>query len=250
MARILKTYIGDIFCEFIVQNKIADTIILLPGFPSSNKMDSEMKFLYKKGYNVFFPRFKGSFQSKGFFLEDNPVEELRIFANKLKKEKIINLWDMSKVSFKIDRLILFGQSFSGAIACGLVAKVKNFRKLVLFSPVWDFKKHNLLINEQDLNHLIPFVKRAYQNLYRIKFDNLVKEMSKFEEINDYFYVKKIKIPLLVLNDSSDKTVSIEHSRNMKEKLKRLKILEHNLGHGFNLKVLENCWNEIEKYLKN
>jgi pimeloyl-ACP methyl ester carboxylesterase len=250
MTRILKTYIGDIFCEFIVQNKIADTIILLPGFPSSNKMDSEMKFLYNKGYNVFFPRFKGSFQSKGFFLENNPVEELKIFTDKLKKEKIINLWNMEEVSFKINNLILFGQSFSGAISCGLVAVVNDFNKLVLFSPVWDFEKHNSSGEEQDLNHLISFVKRAYKNLYRIKFDNLVQKMSKFKEVHDSLYIKEIKIPILVLNDPNDKTVSIEHSKNLGRKLKNLKILEHNLGHGFNLKILENCWGEIEKYLKN
>ncbi len=246
VERILKAYYKDIFCEFIVQDKIANTIILLPGFPSSNKLDSEMKFLYKKGYNVFFPRFKGSFQSKGFFLKENIVKELKSFITELKKEKITNLWDLNEIHFKINKLVLFGQSFSGAISCGLAAIEKSFDKLVLFSPVWDFKIHNKFGNEQDLSHLVPFVKRAYTNLYRIKFDNLVNAILKFKETSPSFYAERIKIPILVLNDPADKTVSIEHSKNMKKIVKNLKIIKHHEGHGINLKILKNYWKEISK----
>ncbi|GEM_PF-6533945 len=249
VERIIKAYYGDIFYECMVHDKIADTIILLPGFPSSNKLDSEIKFLYQKGYNVFFPRFKGSFQSKGFFLQNNIVRELKSFVDELKKGKITNLWDLEEMSFQTRNLILFGQSFSGAISCGLVAIEKSFDKLVLFSPVWDFKTHNKFNNEQNLNSLIPFVKRAYANLYRIKFDNLVETVLKFKETRPAFYVKKIKIPLMVLNDPDDKTASIKHSENMKKLFKDLKIIKHHGGHGFNLKILENCWSEIGAYLK-
>jgi hypothetical protein len=58
VERILKAFYGGVFCEFMVQEKAADTVVLLPGFPSSNRLNSEMKFLYKKGYNVFFQDLK------------------------------------------------------------------------------------------------------------------------------------------------------------------------------------------------
>ena len=249
VKNILKGYYGDIFCEFMVHDKIADTIILLPGFPSSNKLNSEMEFLFKKGYNVFFPRFKGSFQSKGVFLKGNIVKELKSFITKLKKEKITNLWDLNEINFKINKLILFGSSFSGAISCGLIAIEESFEKLVLFSPVWDFENHNKLGNEEDLNHLVQFVKRAYVNLYKIKFDNLVNAVLRFKETSPSFYSKQIKIPILVLNDPKDKIVSIKHSKDMEKLIKNLKIIKHHEGHGFNLKLLENYWKKIDGYLK-
>lgn len=66
---ILKAYYGDIFFEFIVHDKPAEAILYLEGFPSSGSHEQEIGFLYKKGYNVFVPHYKGTYQSRGRFLE-------------------------------------------------------------------------------------------------------------------------------------------------------------------------------------
>ncbi|NMB66517.1 hypothetical protein GYA25_00435 [Candidatus Woesearchaeota archaeon] len=44
MVNILKAYYGNIFFEFLTHNEPADAILILPGFPSSNKEDDLMKF--------------------------------------------------------------------------------------------------------------------------------------------------------------------------------------------------------------
>lgn len=251
---ILKAYYGDIFFEFLVHDKEEgkrEGIVILPGFPSSNKYDSEMRYLYEKGYNVFFPRYKGTYQSKGKFLDENIVEGLKKFLEELKKGKAKSLWDNSLVNFSVENIIIFGGSFSGAISCGLCALDKEIKKLVLFSPVWDFKKHNESGDEQDLNKLIPFVKRAYENLYRIKFTKLSEEIGKFKECSPEFYLEKLnknKTEILVLHDPKDTSVTFNNSLNMSNKLPNIKLIRHSKGHAWDINLIEENWKEIGKFL--
>lgn len=229
---ILKSYYKKIFFEFLTHKDKRDTVIFLSGFPSSNQRDEVMYFFYEKGFNVFFPRFKGTFQSEGKFLETNPVDDLLFFIKELKKGRAKNLWDMDKVNFKIGKINVFGDSFSGAIACGLAARSEDVSKIILASPVLDYKKHNLNGDEQDLDALTLFVKRAYKNLYRYSFNSLQKEINKFKEISPDFYLKLLNKPILLFHDPNDRGVSMKHSKILFGNMKNCKIIETNTGHGF------------------
>jgi pimeloyl-ACP methyl ester carboxylesterase len=255
---ILKAYYGKMFFEFLVHDEDweRDTVIILSGFPSSNKYDSEMRFLFDRGYNVFFPRYNGMYQSKGNFLEENVVLELEKFIEELKKGKAKSLWDNKICKFSVGKIIILGGSFSGAIACGLSAiaggNERGISKIVLFSPVWDFKKHNELGDEQNLEELVPFVKRAYKNLYRIKFTNLADKMSGFKECSPEFYLERMKenkISLLVLHDPNDKTVSIKHTLDIAKRYPYLRSIKHSKGHGWNYELLEERWEDILSFIK-
>ena len=243
---ILKSYYGDMFFEFMVHEKPKDTILVLEGFPASANHNLEIKFLYNNGYNVIWPHYTGTYQSKGEFLEKNIVTELSEFVLELKKEKAINLWDMKEINFGIKKLILFGGSFSGAISCSLATQ-KNFDKMVLFAPVWDFKKHNDNGSEQDLDKLIPFVKRAYRNLIRFRWDSLVEQMNKFNEVSLEYYENKLKLPILVLHDPEDGIVSIKHTKELQEKISSVQIIEHDQGHGMK-DALESKWDYVHDFL--
>mgnify|MGYP007017149674 CR=1 FL=1 len=54
---IVKSYFDNIFFESLIHKKPSDAIIIFPGFPSSNKQDDIINFLYNKGFNVFFPSY-------------------------------------------------------------------------------------------------------------------------------------------------------------------------------------------------
>jgi esterase/lipase len=246
---ILKSYYEEIFFEFLIHNDKKDCIILLSGFPSSNQRDEIMHFFYEKGFNVFFPRFKGTFQSEGKFLETNPVSDLLSFIKELKKGYAKNLWDMNKINFKVGKIYVIGDSFSGAIACGLGACSKDVSKIILASPVLDYKKHNIDGNEQDLDALTLFVKRAYKNLYRYSFSSLQKQLDKFKEISPSFYLKSLNKPILLLHDPNDNTVSIKHSKTLFKNMRNCKIIEANIGHGFR-RVLSKYPNLILDFLNN
>jgi len=245
---ILKSRHEDIFFEFLIHKNPSQAIILLPGFPSSNNLDEIMRFFYSKGYNVFFPRFKGSYQSKGEFMKDNPVEDIHKFINFIKNGKAKSLWDLKYKSFKITEFVIITGSFGCPIACGLSTKNNLISKIILINPVWDFRKHNENKDEQDLNKLIKFVKNAYLNLYRIKFSNLEYQMRKFKEIDFNFYSSKIHIPILVLYDPKDLTVSYKHTLNASKIIPLVTTLQHNMGHKFNKEIFERYWNNIHNFL--
>ncbi|MBS3157365.1 alpha/beta hydrolase [Candidatus Woesearchaeota archaeon] len=226
---ILKAYYNKIFFEFLVhKDDFVDAIIILPGFPSSNNEDELMQFFYENGFNVFYLRYGGSFQSKGYFLESNPSDDITQCIKYINRGKIVSLWDMEEKSFKNRDLIFLTGSFGGAIACSIVAKSNHLiSRIILSAPVWDFDKHNTTYEEQNLSHLSDFVKRAYQNLYRIKFNNLINQLHKFKELSPEYYLQKLNCPLLVFYDQEDKTVSIEHTREIIKKIKKGRLIEHN-----------------------
>ena len=246
---ILKAYYGDTFFEFLTHDCPAETIILYAGFPSSNNYDNEIRFLHEKGYNVFYPRFAGTFQSNGNFLKENIVKEIQNFLQELKDGKALSLWDLKEINFQTKDLILMGGSFSGAILCGVAAIESSVKKLVLHSPVLDFKKHNQDGNEQDLTNLTSFVKRAYQNLYRFEFSDLNEALDKVEEIKSSFYEDKLKIPVLITHDQEDQVVSIKHSLELKNKLPNVKLIKHSFGHGLSPKLIESIWINLNDFLE-
>ncbi len=222
----------------------------MPGFPSSNNEDKLMRLFYEKGFNIFYLRYKGTFQSKGYFLESNPTTDLIQCIKQINKGKTVSLWDMKEKNFKNKDIIILTGSFGGAIACGIAAKSKQLiSKIILSAPVWDFDKHNTKHKEQDLSQLLEFVKRAYQNLYRIRFTNLKDQLRKFKELSPDYYLQKINCPLIVFHDKEDKTVSIENTKEMIKKIKKIRIIEHNLGHGLSEELIKKYWNEIEKFIK-
>lgn len=248
---ILKAYYNGGFFEFLIhKDKSTDAIIILPGFPSSNNEDDLMRFFYEKGFNVFYLRYKGSFQSNGYFLESNIIDDMIKAIDYINKGRVISLWDMEKKSFENKRLILLTGSFGGAIACGIASKSNHLiSKIILSAPVWDFNKHNTIYKEQDLYHLLDFVKRAYKNLYRIKFNNLITCLNKFRNLSPNYYLQKLSCPILILHDPEDKTVSIMHTKEIIKQIKGSELIEHNLGHGLSEELIERYWSEIGNFIK-
>lgn len=240
---ILRAYYKKIFFQFILRDKKSDAIIILPGFPSSGPDEEIMYKFNNAGFNVFFINYPGSFQSKGSFLESNPVNDITEFIDYLNKGKCTSLWDQKEKTFSNKGYILVGSSFGGAIACGIASKREDIKKLVLFSPVLDFNLHDST-KEQNLEFITGFVKRSYQNIYRIKFDNLVGQLKKFKELSSKEYLKKIKIPVYIFHNPNDKTVFISHSRELVNKLPNSKLIEHDLGHGISNKIIDKYMSEI------
>ncbi len=247
---VLKGYYGGIFFEFVLQDRIADAVIILPAFPGRNDYNELIDIFFSRGYHVFVPRYRGSYQSTGSFLAKNPVDDLILFAKNLDKGWAKSLWDMNKQEFKINKKILVTGSFGGAIACALAAKQPGFSHLILAAPIWDFSKHNEKGDEQDLKHISDFVKRAYKNCYRIKFEDLQQRMVKFSELKPEFYLSAlVNFPILVLHDPNDKTVSFNHTQEIIPKFNKLTYIEHYLGHGISDHLINAFWPEIDKFIK-
>jgi esterase/lipase len=248
--RTYKAYYKDIYFEFVVHKGKRDSILILPGFPSYHNLKERMKFFYDKGYNVFFPRYKGSYQSKGYFLEENPLISLKKFVNSLMEGKAISLYDMKEFNFEVKELIVLGICFSGPFSLALSSLDSRINKLILFSPAWDFGFNQKINGSQSLNDTLSFVKRAYKNLYRIKFKDLKKKLNSFKELHYRFYGKNNSFYLLVFIDERDpRNYSSKFKKDFLDK-NNLKIIKHRKGHGLKLEIVENYWKEIENFLEN
>lgn len=246
---VLRAYYGGIFFEFVLQDRTADAVIILPGFPGRNDYNDLIRVFFERGYHVFVPRYRGSYQSSGSFLSKNPVDDLILFTKNLDKGFAKSLWDNKKQGFKINKKIIVASGFSGPIACGLAAKHPEFSHLILASPIWDYQKHNTLGDEQDLQQFTDFAKRAYKNCYRIPFADILKKLGKFKELSPDYYIPKLGLPILVMHDPNDKIVSFRHTKDMLNKLKKPTYIEHYLGHGLTDSLVNAFWKEIDKFIK-
>ena len=103
--QVQRAYFGGIFFEFVLQDRLADAIIILPGFPSGNDFNDLIKFFYDRGYHVFVPRYRGTYQSSGVFMSKNPVDDMMFFLEHLKDGEVKSLWDMKKREFRINKKI-------------------------------------------------------------------------------------------------------------------------------------------------
>jgi len=249
-GHIERAYFGGTFFEFALQNRTADAVIILPDFPSRNKYDNLIKLFYDRGYHVFVPRYKGSYQSNGKFLSKNIVDELIDFIDDLEKGQLKSLWDLKKRDFKVNRKLLVGYSFSAPIALGLAAKTQKFSHIILMSPIWDFSTYKPEDDEKDLKKLSEFVQRAYKNCYRYTFKDIMKKLKKFKELSPEFYLPiLLKKPILVMHDPNDKVVSFKYTKEKLGELQNATYIEHLLGHKFTDSLISSHWQMIDKFIK-
>ena len=87
----------------------------LPSNPSSK--GQLMQELSGHGYDVFFPRYEGTWESKGTFLERTPSEAIIEFIKILKKG--ISTGNKEYLAGKI---FLLGASFGGGVALDIATK--------------------------------------------------------------------------------------------------------------------------------
>lgn len=248
MTFILKSFAKDIFFEYKTHKEPSKAIILLPGFPSNNNQDKIINLLFEEGYNIFFMRYKGSFQSKGAFLEQDPSQEIKELLLQLETETTINLWDETGSKFKNTEYIILTGSFSGAISLGV--DEEKIKKIILCSPVWDYTEHNKDNDEQELSHLTKFVKKAWNNLYNYDFKDVQEQMKNFENCKWKNYKDKIKgKKVLILHDQNDKTTSIKHTHKHIEEIPSIKLIEHNRGHGMNILLIKQYVSEIKQFIE-
>lgn len=213
MPYLIKSYYEETFFEALLQETSTPTIILLSGFPSNNNYDDIMYFYYNKGFNVFYPRYSGFYQSGGTFLEEGMITKLIDFVNYIKKGSIINLWDNSKVSFKAEDIIICSGSLGGSVAIAIAKNIK-IDKMILFSPVFDFLQHNVHGDEQDLNAIGEFTRKAYKNCIRLKSGDLSTQLSSNSELKNDLELDQTKV--LIFHDPLDETVNIRNSIHFSE----------------------------------
>ncbi len=163
MPEILRTrFAQDIVSEFLSPRKPSRKVIILcSGMPSIPKKDALLRFFSAKGYWVFLPRYRGSWESGGEFLKVSPHQDILDIIDQLPRG-FTDLRSGRKYKLKPEKLFVIGNSFGGPAAL-LVSNDPRVTKVVAISPVIDWRYPS---RDEPPTKLVPFVRDAFGAGYR------------------------------------------------------------------------------------
>ena len=128
----------DIVAEFWMPRKPSHKAIILcdgcPTMPSKRKVG---EFFARKGYWVFHPRYRGSWESGGKFLAKSPDDDILLVAKGL-NAGFRNVFDNIEYLLDIHEIVVVGASFGGAAAI-LSLKSPLITKAIALSPLIDWR---------------------------------------------------------------------------------------------------------------
>jgi esterase/lipase len=166
----------EIVAEFLPptrSGKKQKVIVLCDGMPSIPRKQSLMEFLARKGYWVFYPRYRGAWESGGQFLEKSPHEDILNVIDELPKG-IREVTFGQRFSLSPDEIFVIGGSFGGAAAI-LSSLDPRVKKVIANCPVVDWA---ILSGSEKVETSNPsyaaYIREAFGNGYRLADQNWEK----------------------------------------------------------------------------
>ena len=247
-----RTRIGkDIVAEFTIprtetQQKEGKVIILCPGAPSMPGKSVLLEFLAVKGFHVLLPRYRGTWESSGKFLENEPTEDIKEVIDAL-SQPLLSLYEGQSYSFpKKLQIFLFASSFGGP-ASFFLSKDKRVSKVVALSPVCDWLAPSATEPLESMNDVSKMLygegyrmaKKGWMKLAKGDFYN---PMTAFDRID----AKKV----LILHAEDDDIVGIESVERYAVVTDANLLVSKEGGHlGLSEIMSPETWKEVVKFLK-
>ena len=163
----------EIVAEFLppaTSSKQHNVIILCDGMPSIPRKQSLVEYLSGKGYWVFYPRWRGAWESGGQFLERSPHEDILDIVGELPKG-IQELAFGRRFSCSPGKIFVIGGSFGGAAAI-LCSLDRRITKVIANCPVVDWAILRKEQQKETSNPSYPaYIRAAFGNGYRLSAAN-------------------------------------------------------------------------------
>ena len=236
--------VGDLF---LPQGKSSNVqlAIFVHGY-RSDKNGSKAKILSsalpEKGIGLFVIDLSGRGESEGNF-EDSTVTQ---YIDDLKCA-INVIIDMGVAD--PEKLAVIGSSLGGLVVLQETAKDERIKGLVCISPTsqapWKGKEE---FAEQRVKE---WKEKGYTFTESKRFGKMRINYSFYEDLlnyRDYSVYESIKIPVLVLHGTADKSVPVEHSRELIKHIENSKLIEFE-GADHNYSKKEDCDKMINETIK-
>jgi pimeloyl-ACP methyl ester carboxylesterase len=150
--------------------KRQQAIILCDGMPSMPRKQPLVEYLSRKGYWVFYPRWRGAWESGGQFLARSPHQDILDIVSELPKG-FRELAFGRKFRCSPEKIFVIGGSFGGAAAI-LSSLDPRITKVIANCPVVDWA---ILRKEQKKETSNPsyaaYIRAAFGNGYRLSARN-------------------------------------------------------------------------------
>lgn len=242
----------EIVAEFLPPVKKSNKVVILcGGIPSYPGNKTELAgFLSNKGYWVFLPRYRGSWESGGKFLNKSLDQDIFDVMEGIERG-FTDLWDNSKHRVLNPKFYLIGSSFGGP-AVLLNSKNKRVEKVVCFSPVVNWEVEVKERNKKDRRNFKTytiFVKVAFGEGYRTASGgwNKIKSGKFYNPANNLKKIDGDKI--LILHSKSDDVVWFDSVKDFSDKIK-CKLISIKGDEHFGVSDSKRFWPTISKFFKN
>ncbi|HEV8048814.1 MAG TPA: alpha/beta fold hydrolase [Terriglobales bacterium] len=163
----------EIVAEFLPPTRARkqdNIIILCDGMPSIPRKQALVEFLAGKGYWVFYPRWRGAWESGGQFLKRSPHKDILDTVDELPKQiKELAFGQIFQCS--PHKIFVIGGSFGGAasLLCSLDERIT---KVIANCPVVDWSILRTEQKKETSNPSYPaYIRAAFGNAYRLSARN-------------------------------------------------------------------------------
>ncbi len=237
----------DIVAEFLPparKSKTDKVIIFCDGMPTVPNKRQLLKFFSQKGYWVFHPRYRGSWESSGSFLKISPHKDILDVIDQLPKG-FKDLWSGRTYKLKPKSIYVIGGSFGGPAAI-LVSNDKRVNKVIAISPVVDWQSPS---KSEPLGPLLKFVQPAFGQGYRIRKADWQK-LSKGKFYNPVAEIKDIDpAKILIIHAKDDDVVSAQSVKKFAAKSGSKLIMRKTGGHLYTMIIITpGLYPKITKFL--
>lgn len=191
---------GDIVAEIVLPERQTGKIAIVAiGLPSSPSKGELLRFLAKEGYVAVFPRYRGTWESGGYFLDHSPAKDIHdVIESLVKAERVTDLFSGERIPLRIRKIHLFGTSFGGP-AVILSSRHSRVEKVVALSSVIDWREEG---EEEPFDWHVDFVSQGFGGAYRLRRQSDWKKL-----IGTDFYN-----PALRIRDIDPKKIFIIHAK--------------------------------------
>jgi pimeloyl-ACP methyl ester carboxylesterase len=170
---------NDIVAEFLAPTRLGKrqkVIILCDGMPSIPSKQPLVEFLSKKGFWVFYPRWRGAWESGGQFLKRSPHEDILDVIGELSKG-VQEIAFGQRFTVTTDEIFVIGGSFGGAAAL-LASLDERVHKVIANCPVVDWEILDEEREKETSNPSYPsYIREAFGSGYRLSDKNWDKLRS-------------------------------------------------------------------------
>lgn len=212
-------------------------IILGCGLPQYiDKYHPLVEQVSRLGYNLFVPRYHGTFESGGNFDTASSVQSIKDAINVVKSGKATELFNNGKIAWSNDiPLYLFGYSY-GALPA-LLSNEKVGRT-ILVCPFISVNYHLENTSGEILKETFEFVKRAYPNLYRLEPSLVIEDLLNIK-------LPENKDRLVVVSSLNDTSIPKEEIDFLSEKYPKARFVVKDGGHS--IKISDELFLDLLNY---
>lgn len=184
-TRFAKDIVAEVFFPERQTGKVA---VLAIGAPSGSSKKERMVFLASQGYVAIYPRYRGTWESDGHFLEHSPAQDIRDVVMELQQNKSVRDIATGKIfPVKVVAVHLFGGSFGGP-AVLMNTDLPIVKKVIAYSPVIDFSVEG---EDEPFDEFVRYSCEGYGGAYRPRHKRDWNKLVETDFYNPVAHIKKV-----------------------------------------------------------